>query len=147
MEEALTYLATLTLFSFVLVGAALIRHEMLLLASIPPVFVAMITGFVMMLYAEDRFGLHGGGAVAGGAGGVVVLATVCQPGLADLRLSSLGRGDGAGADRVQFSRPRMTPGGRSQTSTTTYSCSTVTGTVSATYGPSTTRSPAATSTA
>ena len=52
MEEALTYLATLMLFSFVLVGAALIRHDMLLLASIPPVFVAMITGFVMVLYAE-----------------------------------------------------------------------------------------------
>ena len=56
MEEALVYLATLALFSFVLLGSALIRHDMLLLASIPPVFVAMITGFVMALYAENRFG-------------------------------------------------------------------------------------------
>jgi hypothetical protein len=62
VEEALTYLATLALFSFVLVGAALIRHDMLLLASIPPVFVAMITGFVMALYAQDRFGLPSTGA-------------------------------------------------------------------------------------
>jgi len=62
VEEAFAYLATLALFSFVLVGAALIRHEMLLIASIPPVFVAMITGFVMMLYAEDRFGLLSTGA-------------------------------------------------------------------------------------
>jgi uncharacterized membrane protein YqaE (UPF0057 family) len=57
MAEALTYLATLGLFSFVVVGAALIRHEMLILISIPPVFVALITGFVMALYAQDSFGM------------------------------------------------------------------------------------------
>jgi len=57
MAEALAYLASLALFSFVLVGAALIRHEMLILVSIPPVFVALITGFIMAVYAQDAFGL------------------------------------------------------------------------------------------
>lgn len=62
MFEALTYLATLAAFSFVVVGAAMIRQEMLILVSIPPVFVAMITGFVMALYAADNFGLLAVGA-------------------------------------------------------------------------------------
>ena len=57
MEEALAYLPTLTLFSFVAVASALMRHEMLILACIPPVFVAMIVGFVMAIYAGDTFGL------------------------------------------------------------------------------------------
>jgi hypothetical protein len=56
VEEALAYLPTLTLFSFVAVASALMRHEMLILACIPPVFVAMIVGFVMALYAGDAFG-------------------------------------------------------------------------------------------
>ncbi len=56
MEEAFAYLATLTLFSFVIVASALLRHEMLILACIPPVFVAMIVGFVMAIYAYDTFG-------------------------------------------------------------------------------------------
>ncbi len=62
MAEAATYLATLALFSFVVAASALIRHEMLILASIPPVFVALITGFVMALYASDRFGVVAVGA-------------------------------------------------------------------------------------
>lgn len=57
MAEALTYLATLALFSFVVAGAALVRREMLILVSIPPVFVALVTGFVMALYAQEAFGL------------------------------------------------------------------------------------------
>jgi hypothetical protein len=57
MTEALAYLSTLGLFSFVVIGAALIRHEMLILVSIPPVFVALITGFIMAIYAWDNFGL------------------------------------------------------------------------------------------
>lgn len=56
MEEALAYLPTLTLFGFVIVASALMRHEMLILACIPPVFVAMIMGFVMAIYAGDTFG-------------------------------------------------------------------------------------------
>jgi hypothetical protein len=57
MTEALVYLATLTLFGLVIVGAALVSHEMLILACIPPVFVALITGFIMALYAGESFGL------------------------------------------------------------------------------------------
>ncbi len=57
MTEALVYLPTLALFSFVVAGSALMRHEMLLLACIPPVFVALIVGFVMTLYAGDAFGV------------------------------------------------------------------------------------------
>ncbi len=56
MAEALAYLLTLALFSFVIVGSARMRHEMLLLACIPAVFVALIVGFVMALYAGDTFG-------------------------------------------------------------------------------------------
>jgi hypothetical protein len=47
---------TLGLFSFVIAASALMRHEMLLLACIPPVFVALVVGFVMALYAGDAFG-------------------------------------------------------------------------------------------
>lgn len=56
MAEALAYLLTLALFSFVIVASARMRHEMLLLACIPPVFVASIVGFIMALYAGDAFG-------------------------------------------------------------------------------------------
>jgi hypothetical protein len=56
VEEALAYLPTLALFGFVIVASALMRHEMLILACIPPVFVAMIVGFVMAIYAGDAFG-------------------------------------------------------------------------------------------
>lgn len=56
MTEALVYLPTLALFSFVIFASARMRHEMLLLACIPPVFVALIMGFVMTLYAADTFG-------------------------------------------------------------------------------------------
>ena len=68
MSEALTYLPAIALFSFVTAGSALMRHEMLLLACMPAVFVALIMGFVMALYAQDAFGLAPvGGAVAVGA--------------------------------------------------------------------------------
>jgi hypothetical protein len=54
--EPATYFATLTLFGFVILGSAMMRHEMLLLACIPAVFVAAIMGFVMALYAGETFG-------------------------------------------------------------------------------------------
>lgn len=67
MNEAAVYLLTLALFSFVIVASARMRHEMLLLACIPPVFVASVVGFVMMLYAADAFGaLPTGVALAAG---------------------------------------------------------------------------------
>jgi hypothetical protein len=56
VQEALVYLLTLMLFSVVIVAAARMKHEMLLLACIPPVFVALIVGFIMALYAGDAFG-------------------------------------------------------------------------------------------
>jgi hypothetical protein len=62
VTEALAYLPTLALFSFVVVASALMRHEMLLLACIPPVFVALIVGFIMTLYAGDTFGVVATGA-------------------------------------------------------------------------------------
>lgn len=56
LAEAAVYLFTLGLFSFVVAATALMRHEMLILACIPPVFVALIVGFIMLLYAVDAFG-------------------------------------------------------------------------------------------
>ena len=56
MAEAVAYLLTLALFSFVIAGSVWMRHDMLLLACIPPVFVAAIVGFIMALYAIDTFG-------------------------------------------------------------------------------------------
>jgi hypothetical protein len=69
--EAVIYLTTLTLFSFVTIASGLMRHEMLLLACIPPVFVALIVGFVMTLYAGDAFGVlpTGGALLLGGLPG------------------------------------------------------------------------------
>ena len=57
MAEAAAYLLALALFSFVIAGSVWMRHEMLLLACIPPVFVAAVVGFVMALYAGDAFGV------------------------------------------------------------------------------------------
>jgi hypothetical protein len=68
VTEALTYLSAIGLFSFVTMASALMRHEMLLLACIPAVFVALIMGFVMAIYAQDAFGMAPvGGALAAGA--------------------------------------------------------------------------------
>jgi hypothetical protein len=57
VAEALAYLLTLALFSLVTVASGMMRHEMLVLVCIPPVFVAMIVGFIMAIYAGDTFGL------------------------------------------------------------------------------------------
>jgi hypothetical protein len=56
LAEPATDLITLVLFSFVVQATARIRHEMLLLACIPPVFVALIMGFVVGIYAGQTFG-------------------------------------------------------------------------------------------
>jgi hypothetical protein len=56
MQEALVYAAALALFSFVIVATARMQHEMLILVCIPPVFVALVTGFIMAVYAWDSFG-------------------------------------------------------------------------------------------
>jgi hypothetical protein len=57
VAEALIYLPTLALFSLVTIASGMMRHEVLMLACIPPVFIAMVMGFVMALYAGDSFGL------------------------------------------------------------------------------------------
>jgi hypothetical protein len=65
VEEAFAYLPALALFSFVTVASGLMRHDMLILACIPPVFVALITGFIMAIYTGETFGvLATGGALA-----------------------------------------------------------------------------------
>jgi hypothetical protein len=56
LAEAAAYLLALVLFSFVTASSAWMRHDMLLLLCIPPVFVALIMGFVMAIYAADTFG-------------------------------------------------------------------------------------------
>jgi hypothetical protein len=62
VEEALVYLTTLALFSYVVVSSALMQHDMLILACIPPVFVALIMGFIMAIYAGGTFGVLPTGA-------------------------------------------------------------------------------------
>jgi hypothetical protein len=80
MAEALTYFVTLGLFSFVIAGTAFMRHEMLTVACIPPVFVAAIVGFIMTLYAGDAFGaLPTGAALLLGAPPAWLLARRLKP--------------------------------------------------------------------
>jgi hypothetical protein len=62
MAEALAYLLTLALFSFVTFASVRMRNEMLIVACIPPVFVALIMGFVMAIYAAGAFGFVATGA-------------------------------------------------------------------------------------
>lgn len=57
LAEPSIYFLGLVLFSFVVVAAARMSHEMLLLACIPPVFVASIMGFVMAIYSGETFGV------------------------------------------------------------------------------------------
>ncbi|HEY8289876.1 MAG TPA: hypothetical protein VIG49_11445 [Acetobacteraceae bacterium] len=56
MAEALTYFVTLTLFGFVIQATARMRHELLLLVCIPPMFVALVVGFIMAVYTWETFG-------------------------------------------------------------------------------------------
>jgi hypothetical protein len=80
VAEAFVYLTTLVLFSYVIVSSALMRHDMLILACIPPVFVALIMGFVMTIYAGDTFGvLPTGGAMAFGVAPACWLARRFKP--------------------------------------------------------------------
>ena len=56
MLEAVTYAVSIALFSFVIVATTRMRHDMMMLACIPPVFVALIMGFIMAIYTWDTFG-------------------------------------------------------------------------------------------
>jgi uncharacterized PurR-regulated membrane protein YhhQ (DUF165 family) len=57
MLEGATYFVTLAMFAFVIFGTVYVRHETLILACIPPMFVACIVGFIMWVYAFETFGL------------------------------------------------------------------------------------------
>jgi hypothetical protein len=56
MLEATTYFVTLTMFAFVIFGTVHVRHETLILVCIPPMFVALVVGFTMWVYAFETFG-------------------------------------------------------------------------------------------
>jgi hypothetical protein len=45
-----------TLFWLVLFATARMKHDLMLLACIPPVFIAIVMGFSMGIYAWDTFG-------------------------------------------------------------------------------------------
>ena len=51
MAEGVFYGATLTMFCFVLYASARFRHETLILACVPPVFVSIVLGFFMGISA------------------------------------------------------------------------------------------------
>jgi hypothetical protein len=54
--EAATYALTLALFGFVIFATVWVKDDMLILACIPPVFLAAIVGFIMWIYAFETFG-------------------------------------------------------------------------------------------
>jgi hypothetical protein len=54
--EGPVYFVTVTLFWLVVLATARMRHDVLLVFCIPAVFVAIILGFSMGIYAWDRFG-------------------------------------------------------------------------------------------
>jgi hypothetical protein len=55
--EAAVYLLSVALCVFVVAGSARMKHDMMLLACIPPVFFALVVGFTMAIYLWDTFGL------------------------------------------------------------------------------------------
>jgi hypothetical protein len=57
MLEATTYFISLALFGFVIFGTVQVRDEMLLLICIPPMFVALVVGFIMLIYMGETFGV------------------------------------------------------------------------------------------
>ena len=57
MSAELLYFVSIALFGFVILGAAQLPNDMWLVAGIFPVFIAMIVGFMMWVYAWSEFGL------------------------------------------------------------------------------------------
>jgi hypothetical protein len=57
MLEGATYFVTLAMFAFVVFGTVYVQHETLILVCIPPMFVALVVGFTMWIYAFETFGL------------------------------------------------------------------------------------------
>ena len=56
MLEGPVYFVTVTLFWLVVLATARMRHDVSLVFCIPAVFVAIMLGFSMGIYAWDRFG-------------------------------------------------------------------------------------------
>jgi positive regulator of sigma E activity len=54
--EGPVYFVAVTLFWLVLLAAARMRHDVMLVFCIPAVFVAIVMGFAMGIYAWDTFG-------------------------------------------------------------------------------------------
>jgi hypothetical protein len=54
--EGPVYFVTVTLFWLVVLATARMQHDVLLVFCIPAVFVALVLGFAMDVYAWDRFG-------------------------------------------------------------------------------------------
>jgi hypothetical protein len=63
LPESLAYGVAVALFGFVVCASAFVRHEMALLACIPPMFVALIVGFAMWIHLYGLAGI-GAGVVA-----------------------------------------------------------------------------------
>jgi hypothetical protein len=57
MLAEVLYFVSIALFGFVVLGAAQLPNSVWLVISIFPVFIAMILGFVMWIYAWSEFGL------------------------------------------------------------------------------------------
>jgi hypothetical protein len=57
MPAELLYFVSIALFGFVILGAAQLPNDMWLVAGIFPVFIAMIVGFMMWVYAWSEFSL------------------------------------------------------------------------------------------
>ncbi len=57
MLPELLYFVSIALFGFVILGAAQLPNDMWLVAGIFPVFIAMIVGFMMWVYAWSEFSL------------------------------------------------------------------------------------------
>ena len=72
MLAELLYFVSIALFGFVILGAAQLPNDLWLVAGIFPVFIAMIVGFMMWVYAWSEFGL----AVSIGSLVVAIVAAV-----------------------------------------------------------------------
>ncbi len=57
MLEQAVYTIAIALFAFTILATARMDQDLLLVACIPPVFVALVMGFTMAIYAGDTFGL------------------------------------------------------------------------------------------
>jgi hypothetical protein len=72
MLAEILYFVSIALFGFVVLGAAQLPNDMWLVAGIFPVFIAMILGFMMWVYAWSEYSL----AVSVGALVVPIVAAV-----------------------------------------------------------------------